>query len=45
MLPKNLRFLLHRAHPAIAIDPLLVEVSKADEASALRRLESRGRRP
>ena len=40
MLPRNLRSLLHRAHPAIGIDPLLVEASNGDEASALRRLES-----
>ncbi len=40
MLPRNLRSLLHRAHPAIGIDPLLGEASNGDEASALRRLES-----
>ena len=40
MLPRHLRSVLHRARPAIAIDPLLVEVSRGDEASALRRLES-----
>ena len=40
MLPRNLRSLLHRARPAIGIDPLLVEASDCDPASALRRLES-----
>ena len=40
MLPRNLRSVLHRARPAIGIDPLLVETSSCDTASALRRLES-----
>jgi Mg2+-importing ATPase len=40
VLPRYLRALLHRPIPAIAVDPLLVEVSRGDEAGALRRLES-----